>query len=505
MGGYGISLIAALVVVSGVIAYVGDVLGRRMGRRRLTLFNLRPRHTAVAISVFAGMLIAAFTLTSAMLVSQNVRDAFLHVEAMRKQNALLERTRRQLEAQVESSRARAALAQQRLEQTQERLQEVSTSLQAQTRDLAGARGQLRQVSSELRRKAAELEEQKRNLLATSGRLEEVAAELAARRRELVAQHRELEDARAKLAATQQQLEKESARLSQVERDLEDRNQQLANAERVMANTARTLIRLQTQRDELQAQIQDLSEWNSRAWRQFQVMSTQPVMFGANEEMLTVVIEGGRPPDAVRKDLEQLVTLLNEIAVNAGAGTGSGERAIAIFRPVQNPASGQPIYYGEEQVLDALAQAIGATQGGVVVRAASVRNVVRGETVLVDFELFHNELVFHQGEELAETSVDSSQDQASLLLDLVAFLRNKVSARAREAGVMARPAGRLPSSGETLFPGPDAVVGEIRYPELLKVISDIQNHNGRVRVAARAAADTWTAGPLQVKLDVDGRT
>jgi uncharacterized protein (DUF3084 family) len=90
-----------------------------------------------------------------------------------------------------------------------------------------------------------------------------------------------------------------------------------------------------------------------------------------------------------------------------------------------------------------------------------------------------------------------------MLDLVSFLRARVSARAREAGVMARPAARL-GAGETLFAGPDEVVGEIRYPELLQVIRDIRSRKGPVRVVARAADDTWTAGPLQVKLEVAGR-
>jgi uncharacterized protein (DUF3084 family) len=90
-GFYGILLIAALVAVSGFIAYVGDILGRRMGRKRLTLFGLRPRHTAIAVSVAAGMLITLFTLAVAMLVSQDVKDGFLRVEAMRRSQAELGR------------------------------------------------------------------------------------------------------------------------------------------------------------------------------------------------------------------------------------------------------------------------------------------------------------------------------------------------------------------------------------------------------------------------------
>ncbi|HUT73701.1 MAG TPA: DUF3084 domain-containing protein [Armatimonadota bacterium] len=504
MGGYGVFLIAALIVVSGVIAYVGDIIGRRMGRRRLTLFHLRPRHTAVAISVFAGMLIAAFTLTSAMLVSQNVRDAFLHVAAMRRENLQLERTARELEA-------RAVRVQRRLDDAQGRLREVSAALRSQTGELTSTKGQLLRVSGQLRRKAAQLEAQKRDLQATTARLHEVAGELAGSRRDLTS-------TRSLLASAREQLDQTSAQLAQVEQNLADKSHELQNATRVSLEIGRNLLSLESQRDalqaevgKLQAQIQDLSQWRSRALQtfgeirtQFGEIRSQPVIFGANEDMLTLVVEGARPAEQVQRDLRQMVTSINQVADAAGAGKGEDNRAIAVFRPVLDEDTGQVVYYGEEQVLAALAATISATPGSVIVRAVSVGNVVRGETVLVDFELFHNALVFRRDQEIARTSVSSSLDEVSLFLELWAFLRGQVSARARAAGVMALPAGHPGEHVESLFPEPDEVVGKMRYPELLHVIREVKRHRDHVLVVARAAADTWTAGPLQVRLEVEGR-
>ncbi|MGB4529751.1 MAG: DUF3084 domain-containing protein, partial [Bacillota bacterium] len=48
---YGAALIILLILLGGVIAYVGDVVGRRVGRQRLTLFGLRPKHTSVVVAV----------------------------------------------------------------------------------------------------------------------------------------------------------------------------------------------------------------------------------------------------------------------------------------------------------------------------------------------------------------------------------------------------------------------------------------------------------------------
>ena len=104
---YGVLLIIALVIVSGVIAYVGDIVGRRMGRKRLSLFGMRPRHTAIAISVVSGMLITIFTLGAAMALSENVRLGFLRVSQLRSELRELRSTRGRLTEETKTLGARA--------------------------------------------------------------------------------------------------------------------------------------------------------------------------------------------------------------------------------------------------------------------------------------------------------------------------------------------------------------------------------------------------------------
>jgi uncharacterized protein (DUF3084 family) len=518
MGRYGLFLIAALIIASGIIAYVGDVIGRRMGRRRLTLFGLRPRYTAVVISVIAGMLIAGFTLLAAMLVSQNVRDGLLHAEALRARSQRLETVARELELGIRRSKRLATAAQRDFADARQRLDATSAALEAQTvrlnrqrrelerrqRELSATRGRLTTVSQELERKIAELAAQRAKVEEVGAHLAEVTAELERNRQELAAQQKELDRAREALATTQQKLDSETKKLTEARAELASVNQQLENATRSAFRVGRELIGLYNERDQLQAQIKDLNQRLSAAGRTFQVIRTQPVIFGANEEILTAVVPGGRPAAEVRADLGDFVTLVNQVAQAAGAGAQEGGRSIDISRQVWDDKSNQAVTQSEDQVLTAMAKEIAAASGSIIVRASSLGNVVRGETVLVDFQLFYNELVFRQGEELASTTVDSSKDQAGLLLDLVTFLRGKVSRRAREKGVMARPAARIGAARETAFSGPEVVVGEIAYPDLLEVIRQIKRRQGMVQVVARAASDTWTAGPVQIKLVVGER-
>ena len=58
-------LILALLILGGVLSTLGDRLGSRVGKARLSLFNLRPRRTAVLITVLTGSLISAVLGSSA--------------------------------------------------------------------------------------------------------------------------------------------------------------------------------------------------------------------------------------------------------------------------------------------------------------------------------------------------------------------------------------------------------------------------------------------------------
>jgi hypothetical protein len=76
----GIVLILGIVVIAGVIAYLGDRVGHQIGRRRLTLFNLRPKYTSTIIAVGTGVTIALAVTILALAFSGYARAAFFHLD-----------------------------------------------------------------------------------------------------------------------------------------------------------------------------------------------------------------------------------------------------------------------------------------------------------------------------------------------------------------------------------------------------------------------------------------
>jgi Protein of unknown function (DUF3084) len=88
--------ILGIVVVAGIIAYIGDRVGHLVGRRRMTLFGLRPRYTSTLFAVGFGMLISLLAIGVLLLVSQDARQALFSIAKLNEQIATLTNERDQL-------------------------------------------------------------------------------------------------------------------------------------------------------------------------------------------------------------------------------------------------------------------------------------------------------------------------------------------------------------------------------------------------------------------------
>ena len=86
----GALLIPILILVSGAIALAGNAVGRGIGRRRLSLFGLRPRHTAQVITVISGMLITVTTLLVVLALSREARVALFRLNEVLQETQRLE-------------------------------------------------------------------------------------------------------------------------------------------------------------------------------------------------------------------------------------------------------------------------------------------------------------------------------------------------------------------------------------------------------------------------------
>lgn len=80
---YGIMLIVVLVLTGGVIAFIGDRLGSKVGKKKLSLFGLRPRHTSILITIITGILITTVTFGILAIASKDVRTALFGMNKLK--------------------------------------------------------------------------------------------------------------------------------------------------------------------------------------------------------------------------------------------------------------------------------------------------------------------------------------------------------------------------------------------------------------------------------------
>ncbi len=73
-------LIISLLILGGLLATLGDRLGSFVGKARLSIFKLRPKRTAVFITVLTGSLISAISFGFMLLVSRQLRVGLFELD-----------------------------------------------------------------------------------------------------------------------------------------------------------------------------------------------------------------------------------------------------------------------------------------------------------------------------------------------------------------------------------------------------------------------------------------
>ena len=205
-------LILALLVLGGVLSTLGDRLGSRVGKARLSLFNLRPRDTAVVITALTGALISAVSLGLLLLVSERLRVGLFELDQiqarLRDSRAALARNSQELihsrgeVAQAQQGRTQALRSRSQALVIRDRALASSRQAQAEQRKAqAGLAGAEQQVAG-LRRELQPLQQERRRL---EGERERLSKDVRARDSEIRRTEAELKQVRDRIAAGAKEL------------------------------------------------------------------------------------------------------------------------------------------------------------------------------------------------------------------------------------------------------------------------------------------------------------
>ncbi len=139
---YGFILILTIAILGGLLALLGDRVGMRMGKRKLSLFGLRPKYTSMVITVLTGLAISGLTLVLMAVVSEDVRTALFRMRQIRQELVVLK-----TEYQESMERLGEVLAEQK--KTEELLATTEAYYQEAAATLERTRKELQENKEEL--------------------------------------------------------------------------------------------------------------------------------------------------------------------------------------------------------------------------------------------------------------------------------------------------------------------------------------------------------------------
>lgn len=440
-----IAALVLTVLMGGLIAYYGDVIGRRFGKRRVTVFGLRPKHTAILITSIVGVLISGMTTFVLFLLVPPVREVILSGEqAIRTKDKAIAEAR---QAQADLQRVESRLVRSRIELTRQR-QELNTA-------------QARAASEEQRGK--ELAARNETLAKNNAELTATNRRLAEMRRQLVNFTKQQRDEYATLNAANQKLAAENARIKQ----------QNANMLSAGQEAIARLERLRSHR----------------------------VIIHTGEELARVAIPANCSAARARALLGDLMQRASAAALARGAGTEGHARAVRVatkrFIDTQGP-SATITEVTEQDRIDALVDPnkpltkwspvrLVAWPHPLCVLALAVGNSVEQEQATIDFQPFENRLVYRAGQVVGVKDVDASAAPDVIFLSLVQFLKS-IGQDALKAGMIPH---LDPLTGESQ-------VGSLGLPAMVKLQEQVRSHGGRVRITAAATADTNASDTLDLR-------
>ena len=375
---FGILIGAILLIVSGAIAYIGDNLGRRIGKKKVTIFGLRPKHTSIVITIITGAMITLVTLGVILTVSQQARTAFFGLKKLTDELDAKSRERERLHNELTAANKEYLSLNKKRDLLDGKYRKVLKDYNGEEDELNDLAGEINLKTVDLDRARADLNKTVQDIVAKTSDIKRKTEEINRKTREIGAKNGEiqgLEDQRSKLIG---------------ERD--------------------ALIK---HRESLEANIKDMVTEMGDMRRD---VLHGDFLYRKRQTLARFIVEPGISSDVLENSLRESVGVLLDAAMKQGAVLGPDAD---MFHGIQYQKVWNALESGRHEL---------------VVEAMSANNVFAGEPFYVELQPYENRTLFHKGEVVASELAASgmSEDQAR---DLLSRMISDVMDLARRRGIL----------------------------------------------------------------------
>lgn len=390
----GAAIFLVLIVMGGIIAFLGDRIGSKVGKKRMTLFGLRPKYTSVIVTIISGVLISFSTVAVMAVVNENVRVALFGL----------------------------------------------SKLQAQMNDL----------NQEIKVKNRELEKGKS---------------------QLEARNKEYEDVTKKSEETSRELDRVESQRIYMERELTSVQDAYDEAQAGVEQSAQEIRDLEKTKEELNSNITVLNQEKKTLLDNIYALREGQVVMQAGQVLTSVTVDEKMTKDQSVKVLESVLNDINNMLKQQMNITNDNVNLIRV----------------SQSDFDEAVQQLTGAKHKKLVRIVAAQNLIRGERLIVDFDIHDNLLIFNKGEVVYKGNLDAYSNIRNYELQVLRFLKD-LNHYAQTKGVLPDPI-----TGN---------VGVLEGQELIDVIQKVKEYGGQCELTVTARRDIYSQGPLVIDVRVE---
>lgn len=485
--------VALIILLGGLIAYMADLFGRSLGKKRLSIFGIRPKYTAAILTTLAGLLIPLATVLILVGMSREVR-----VWLAEGQSAVKEKDKKVQELQLMSGKVQRKteeiiqlekknqLESQKLADAQKKVSELEKTASALGKQTHLLRAQVRDYQKsviEIRQRYASLSKNHTLLQADSRELKTIKDKLATELKEKELQSQKLEQRIASLVTRVQDINKQKEEIAAQFDIVNDQFHEELNRRRAeLEETKLAKDKAQSEIGTLQQLKMLLESSLDQSARRTRLM---PLIFYQGEELARVPVEAGLDAKHASLCLKNLLVKADFVALQKGARAKLGTNLYAGFELL--PMNDRLLTVEEQET---------AVQEGIrdlirknVLIAYAFWNTYKDEYVILDIRKYPNPLVYKAGQTVAEIFVDGSNSENIIIEQISTLLKNKIESQAQKDGMI--PIGNHQDKFVNLS-----------YGDMLKLVKRIRYDSKSVRICAAVRKDTYAADPLELEFHLD---
>lgn len=440
-------MIILMMFMGGVVAYLGDIIGRKLGKKRLRLGKLRPRHTAIFFTVLVGALIPLATTWAVSTISANVRQWIAQgtalVESNKKleqeKNALLTETQT-LNQQVSNMRELATSLETNIEKQEKKLTETEHTLtQALERENTALNRveQLKLQETDLRKRNDSLREQ----------LDEKTSEIEAAEIEIKRIKQEIEETNQESLRVTQEIQRIERQLSLTTEELNTKEKQIMETEIRYSDMLGRIGDLRVEEQALRRNIESLIKERDTLIQGIEALSITietvrigQLIFHRGEELARLVVPPRIGETVARRMLNDLLRASHLTALQRGVSPDRQGRSAAMNEILRRMPDGTTQRITVEEQINEVVNAITNSQEESVLTSNAFYNYFREDMlnnlpVPLEIEVFKNNVVFHEGDIVATTLIDGSKNEDEITSQVIRFVNQEVRTRAHASGMI----------------------------------------------------------------------